>query len=405
MTDFTKRFYDNLQTRPQFTKDELARVKQQEQNQIFHGRRKMVYMPIIERRPDFWQIDTTFYPLKGKKRAIFTAINVNTKQGFIAPYSGASPTSQQSIQFLQRLTMEFPVKNIGADNGSEFVAKAVQTFLESKGIKAYYYSPYDSKEKAVIERFNSTVKNFLNKVAYSIDSNWVNYTDKIMDTYNNIRHSSTGKAPNDMTERDIQEYIAKQSLKSLEYRNYLQKFQPGTRVRVYREANPDLTNKQKQAEKQFAKKDYPSWSKTIYTVEKVDGFKVLLQGLTERFSPRDLLIVSEVETHEPIQQPATKQQARKTRRIGQALAELDQAPRKTGERTTRSKGFAPELFKIEKIIERKVVDGRPKFRVKWRGMPNSSSTWEDATRFVQTGQQKLLHNYLDREPLSKDELI
>lgn len=322
--DFKERFYEKLHTRSRVPRNELEAVKNQEQNQIFHAKRNMVYMPIIERRPDFFQIDTTFYPLKGKKRAIFTAINVNTKAGFIAPYNGSSPTSQQTVSILQKLIREFPVKNIGADNGSEFIGKNVEAFLKSHNINLYFYTPYDSKEKAIIERFNSTVKDYLNKVSYSINANWLPYINDIILAYNSTPHSSTGKAPYKMTEVDVENYIVKQDQRSREYREYLNRFQPGTKVRIFRTADPTLSNKERQAEKQFGKKDYPQWSQDVHTVESIDRFKVRLQGLDERFSPRDLLIIDEtqIEKHQPTQQPTTKKQARQIRNLEDIRREL-----------------------------------------------------------------------------------
>lgn len=321
---FDKAFYEQLQTRASLPKEHQPTIKKQEVHQIFHAKRNMVYMPIIERRPDFFQIDTTFYPLKGKKRAIFTAINVNTKVGFIAPYNGSSPTSQQTVSILQRLIREFPVKNIGADNGSEFIGKNVEAFLKSHNINLYFYTPYDSKEKAIIERFNSTVKDYLNKVSYSINANWLPYMNDIILAYNSTPHSSTGKAPYKMTEADVENYIVKQDQRSREYREYLNRFQPGTKVRIFRTADPTLSNKERQAEKQFGKKDYPQWSQDVHTVESIDRFKVRLQGLDERFSPRDLLIIDESKTekHEPTQQPTTKKQARKIRNLEDIRREL-----------------------------------------------------------------------------------
>ncbi|NCX04422.1 MAG: transposase [Actinobacteria bacterium] len=323
--EFPERFYDLLHTRPRIPPAEHPRISKQEQNQLFHAKRTLVYMPIIEKRPDFFQIDTTFYPLRGKTRAIFTAVNVNTKQGYIAPYSGSNPTSQQTVEILKDMLRQYRVQHIGADNGAEFVGSQVKKFLQEHHVELYFYSPYDSNEKAVIERFNSTVKNYLNKIVYSVNANWLPYVRDIMTAYNNTRHSSIGKTPNQMTEDDVDRYIAKQQMKAVEYLHVLRKFTPGTQVRIFRTADPTMTRQEREAEKRFGRKNYPSWSSAIHTVRGIDGYKVVLADLDQRFSPRDLYIVDDVEVREPSTAPLTKRDAKKMKARQNVRAQLGQA--------------------------------------------------------------------------------
>ena len=37
------------------------------------------------------------------------------------------------------------------------------------------------------------------------------------------------------------------------------------------------------------------------------------------------------------------------------------------------------LYEVEKIIDKKIVNGKPRYKVKWQGYPIGDSTWEVAS--------------------------
>ena len=65
----------------------------------------------------------------------------------------------------------------------------------------------------------------------------------------------------------------------------------------------------------------PRWSKTLYVVKGLSGFRVELQGVSKLFSPADLQIVSTVEAPGLVK---LSEKARKTRgKKSMELAEID----------------------------------------------------------------------------------
>ncbi len=183
----------------------------------------------------------------------------------------------------------------------------------------------------------------------------------------------------------------------------LNSFKPGDKVRVAETSNPKLSAKQLAREGHFRKLG-AVWTKDIYEVEALEGYKVKLKGFRKRFSPRELQLV-EVVPEVPGEDLAEVERARKKKqRVTRAISELDNAP-KVGTRKTRSQGVAPEFFKIEKILDRRRGREGLEFLVKWAGFPNSSNTWEQPERFLQNRQWKMLDRYLAKHPITKSELL
>ncbi len=105
-------------------------------------------MPIIEHRDDTFQCDTMFYPLRGKMRAVFCAVEMTSRVGYIRAYSGATPTGKQCVELLKEMVETVGVKHLSCDPGTEFTNKEVKAFREEKGIDIYFIQTGETKEKA-----------------------------------------------------------------------------------------------------------------------------------------------------------------------------------------------------------------------------------------------------------------
>lgn len=364
--------------------------------QRYRVKKRLEEMPVIEYRDDTYQCDTMFYPLRGKTRAVFCGIEMTTRIGFIRAYAGATPTATGCVRILEEMVAKLGVKHLSCDPGSEFNNKAVKDFCKSAGIDIYYTQTGETKEKGMIERFNKTVREQLNQYVELVGWNWVKGLPAIEEVYNHKTHRSIGEAPADVDKQDKERIRQSAIERGFAYLRLLRQFKPGNVVRVAESANPKLSPKQLASEKTF-RKGGAIWTKDVYEVERIEGYKVKLKGYAKRFSPRDLQIVGEVA--DDADRPDVVEEERKRKkaqRVKRTIAELDNAPA-VGERTTRSKGAAPEFYKIEAIVgHRAGRDGRPQFHTKWAGMPNSSNTWEYAERFAQQKQMNLLKSYAKR---------
>lgn len=103
------------------------------------------------------QMDTT-YPFGYKQgRVIYTAIDDASRWVFAWSYEKAN--ANNTIDFMKKLQTRTPfvVHKIRTDCGKEFVAKAVEEYLEQENIIHRRNTPYCPEENGKIERFHRTL--------------------------------------------------------------------------------------------------------------------------------------------------------------------------------------------------------------------------------------------------------
>lgn len=103
------------------------------------------------------QIDTT-YPFGYKEgKVIYTAIDDATRFVFTKLYTTAN--TENTLDFLHQLITRLPftIQKIRSDQGKEFVAKRVKSFLLEQGIEQRSNTPYSPEENGKIERFHRTL--------------------------------------------------------------------------------------------------------------------------------------------------------------------------------------------------------------------------------------------------------
>lgn len=291
-------------------------IRKQAYWQQFNVPHKRVFMPIIA--DDWsWQTDSMFYPLHGKLRAVFCAIEMTRRIGFVRVYKGASPTATQCREFLKELQEEYEVRFIGADLGSEYDNKTVKEWAKLNDIELRFYEKGALRNKALVERFNATVRRLLNWWTYNHSSSWVTALPKLIDQmYNRRVHSTIKMAPLDVSDADALRIREAAYNKGRAYRDLLNGFTNGSQVRLFWKVDPDIP----EAQKAFRKLG-PVWSKKLYTVLAVDGYKVKLEGLPKKYSVSDLQLVTGAEGEQVPGVPEVRR-LKKAKRAAE-LAEID----------------------------------------------------------------------------------
>lgn len=104
-----------------------------------------------------WHTDTVIVWWYGEKRAIFTAIEDQTKLAFARVYQTHS--SRQATDFLKRLTYltRGKLKVVHSDNGSEFAGEFEKACSDLK-ILQIYSRVRTPKDNPALERFNYTIQ-------------------------------------------------------------------------------------------------------------------------------------------------------------------------------------------------------------------------------------------------------
>lgn len=309
-----KRF---IESQPYDAKKEAEEfVDKQQYYQQFLAAKRKTWMPIVAKSDWSWQSDTMFYPNLGKTRAIFCAIEMTRKVGFVRVYKGASPTAAQCVEFLTELRNMYPVSFLGADPGSEYKNNLVAAFCKKRGIDIFYYQTNDSRSKGIIERFNKTVRMMLNWYTFNKGKSWLTVLAELIDSdYNTKVHTATKLAPLEVTDEQSSRLRQEKMRTAQPYLTKLHKIEAGDRVRVYYKEDPDIPANQLEFRKLSN-----NWSKKVYVVEAKKGYRVKLVGINKLFSVSDLQPIVEEEGEEApggVSEVARKKKAKQAQELRQ----------------------------------------------------------------------------------------
>ena len=300
-------------------KDVKDWYKSQEEIQI-HRRQASKFddFKIASPNPDSWQADLTFTP----SLKIFTAININSR--IAVAYFIVSKSKDSMIKVLKRFRRDHKVSILTTDNGSEFTNHQVEAFFRTHSIKHFNNEAGDHHTMGKIERFNRTLKMRLMRMTAKITAKILK---DVISNYNNTFHSTIKATPNDMK--------GKVDREALDHNRMLLgdvnlSFQRGDAVR-YR------------LKKNTFQKESALWSKTVYTVIDIDGYRVQIKSENNHTlykNPNDLSVV-DIKEHVTSAAPIEHNQ----------------------------------IWEVEKILEHyPQKNGKNKYLVKWLGY--SEPTWE-----------------------------
>ena len=150
---------------------------------------------------------------------------------------------------------QFPAHMV-TDAGLEFFNNKVQNIFRNYGINHYKIDTKTKWKASIVERVIRTLKSRIQKYFYkNKTSKWIDIYQDVVSNYNATPHSATGKAPNQVTEKNRDEVY-----KRLYPNNFLRtvcKLKTGDKVRYL-------------LEKEIFDKGYTkNWTEEIYTISKV----------------------------------------------------------------------------------------------------------------------------------------
>ena len=256
-------------------------------------------------------------------RYMLNIIDVFSKYAWSIPLKDKKGTTvAQSFKYIVKQSGRIP-KHIWVDKGKEFYNKNMNDWLQENNI--IRYSTFGEHKSAVVERFNRTLKEMMWKRFTAENTRkWIDMSDKLLHEYNNRLHSTIGMTPvkaslkeNEMTV--LQNIINKTKVAS----RTKAKFKVGDKVRMSR------------TKALFEKGYLPNWSEEIYIIEKVQKTNPVTYKI------KDLL-------EEVIEGSFYSEELQKT---------------------------SQELYRVEKIIRKKKIDGVEHAFVKWSGYSDKYNQW------------------------------
>jgi Integrase core domain/Chromo (CHRromatin Organisation MOdifier) domain len=285
---------------------------------------------IVERYNEQWQADLVdmqeFAKANGGYRYILTVVDILSKYAYAVPLKNKK--GETIKEAFVKLFKDHRPEKLQTDQGTEFVNQVLKPYLKKLNI-CFFTTKNVEIKCAVVERFNRTLKSRMFKYFTSKGHRkYIEILPQLMTAYNGSIHSTTKMRPCDVNETN--EKVAFRNTYGVKTMRDLLKSQckkpklvAGEKVRIKHKFNP------------FDKGYYPNWTDHIYNVEKViKGIKPLYkitsydgQTVDKRFYPEELQKVSE------------------------------------------------SIYRVEKVLKKRTVNGRPECFVKWLNYPASYNSW------------------------------
>ena len=214
--------------------------------------------------------------------------------------------------------------HIWVDEGKEFYNKDMDEWIKENNI--IRYSTHGEHKSAVVERFNRTLKTIMWKRFTAENTrNWIGMLDKLLLQYNDTIHSTIKMTPTEASQGKLMF-----NLPHSPQTNEKPKFSVGDQVRISRIKGI------------FEKGYLPNWSEALYTIHEV-----------KRTSP-----------------------------ITYILKEMNGDVVSGGFYTEELQKSKQEVFRIEKVLRKKKINGIEHGLVKWIGYNKNYNEWKPMSEII-----------------------
>lgn len=184
---------------------------------------------------------------------LLNVIDLFSKYAFTIPLK--SKKSKDIINAFEKLFGARKPNKLWTDQGSEFINNNFKKFLNDRNIELYHV--YNEGKACVIERFNRTLGEMIQKYLTGNDTNkYIDVLQKIIDEYNHKYHCSIKMTPVEASKLENESKILK-SFISKDHQSISPKYKVNDRVRISR------------YKKTFEKGYAPNWTKEIFIIKSI----------------------------------------------------------------------------------------------------------------------------------------
>jgi transposase InsO family protein len=336
-----------------------------------------VIRPQVARAPNQqWSADTAYVEHEGERLfTVLVAVDIMSK--FMWARMVRIPATHQRFSgktvaaAMEDILQSEPGRpsTMKTDNGPEFVSRDFNAVLARFNIKHLYAMPHNPRSNAFAEICVKSLKVLIGKYLNSVNGIYIdNKTlQSIVDSYNRTYHSTIKAAPESVHFGDKAAVSAAHAnIKSRAVRvvaksaNVYPPLEVGDYVRVHNRV-------------ESAWRRYTKLKARVYMEQwSVDIFKVIFitrpkPGLSSHY----YLSIG----GQKITLPFVRADLQKVDR-GALVPNL-----------------APGHYQVERVLDKKIVNGKAKYLVMWAGYPRSQATWESA----QKGYADLIADYESRQ--------
>ena len=211
---------------------------------------------------------------------------------------------------------------ICVDEGKEFYNKDMTAWLKDENILRY--STHGEHKSSNAERFNRTLKERMwRRFTAENTRNWIDMLDELLSNYNNSYHNTIRMRPVDASKKENESEVWENLFRDEEHARKFNKFRIGDTVRISR------------IEGIFEHGFLPNWSEQIYKIHKITNSTPVTYILED--------LQGEI--------------------IGGSFYNKE------------SQKTSQEIFRIEKVIRKKKINGIEHGLVKWIGYSDKFNEW------------------------------
>jgi hypothetical protein len=250
---------------------------------------------------------------------IVTVIDVLSKYAWAIPVKNKRPISVKEA--LIKVFEERTPLSLQTDKGLEFNNQVLKKFLRENNIH-YFTSKNKEIKCAIVERFNRTLKGKMFKYFTKVGNHrYINILQDLVDSYNNSIHRSIKMRPSEVN--TYNEHVAFKNLYGEVEPPLKPKIKIDDKVRLRYELGP------------FDKSFYPNWTDEVFDVKGINTGSHKPYYILENYNKK---------------------------RVGRYYPEEVQKIREN-------------LYRVEKILKKKKVNGKTLYFVKWLNYPSEYNSW------------------------------
>jgi hypothetical protein len=219
-----------------------------------------------------YQMDIMYLPnptLNKGYKYLLTCIDVYSRFAFVEPLK--SKSGEAVFEGIKKLFHNNGnPKNLNVDIGNEFIYSPFKKYCEDNNIEVWFSNPEQDNKNAIIERFHRTLRNIILKYSVANSRPFISVLQSLIKNYNTTHHKTIKNTPLDI-------WSGKES-NNQPINIVSHNFKLGDVVR-------HLVKK-----KVFDKNSSTTtYTKTTYTITKIEGHSIFLDDLTKPFKEHELI--------------------------------------------------------------------------------------------------------------------
>ena len=184
-------------------------VKNQLVTQIYkpQGKYKKRFTTIYAKAPrEQYQVDlidlSKYSKFNRGYKWMFNAVDVHSRYAYSVP-TKTKGNDDCVNAFKEIVKVMGAPKNLNTDLEQAILGKEFQALLKKEGVKHWPVNPEKKRTNSIVERFNRTIREVLQKYFYTRDTkNWIDILPNLLTNYNSTEHSTTKAQPIDVWKGD-----------------------------------------------------------------------------------------------------------------------------------------------------------------------------------------------------------